>query len=191
MSDTTQLAPVAATAANGRRLIDTKAMINILNKRKTVTVNHVGHQIVLTVQGDGQFLPKGFQSATATGITENQFDRTIYNLQANSQLSMLRKENKTILADALKAESAGDMQAAHDLFNDYLNGVQISFSVIEPSSRRFASGDMVTAVVDRVVSKAGLDQIVVNDVRYKAPVNIAAVKFELSDLLDIAGTAVI
>lgn len=192
MASSTTLASSASTTTIGRRLIDMKSMLQILNKRKTVTTNHVGQQVVLAVQGNGQFLAKGFQypSPDGKGMTENQFDRTIYNLQANSQLSMQRAESKAILTEALKAENAGDSATAHDLFNDYLNAVQVSFSVIEnagSTSRKFASGDQVTAVVDQTVGRSGLPQLVVNDVRYKAPVTIAAKAFDVSDLIDIDG----
>lgn len=170
-------------ASTTRRLIDTKGFMAILNKRKTLKTTHIGAQVVLTVQGTGQFLPKGYQYAGPTGARENMFDRTIYNLQANSQLSMLRPETKKILNEAIKAESAGDMETATDLFNEYLNAIQVSFSVIEPSNRKFNSGDMVTAVVADVLAASGERQLVVNDVRYKAPLNVEATAFELSDLL--------
>lgn len=173
------------SASTTRRLIDTKGFMAILNKRKTLKTTHVGAQVVLTVQGTGQFLPKGYKYPGPSGITENQFDRTIYNLLANSQLSMLRPENAEILKNAIKAESAGDMEAATELFNEYLNSIQVSFSVIEPSNRKFNSGDQVTAVVAEVANSAGVNQIVVNDVRYKAPVNVEATTFVLADLLGI------
>lgn len=190
MATSTPLAPAASTPANGRRLIDMKSMMQILNKRKTILTTHFGQQVVLTVQGNGQFLAKGFQypAPGGTGMTENQFDRMIYNLQANSQLSMQRPEFKAILLEAVKAESAGDTDTAHELFNDYLNKVQVSFSIIENpggTSRRFFSGDQVTTVIEQTVGRSGLPQLVANDVRYKAPVSIAAKSFELSDLIDI------
>lgn len=183
-TNTTSASSNTATAGT-RRLIDTKGFMAILNKRKTVKLTHVGNQVVLTVQGTGQFLPKGYKYQGPAGATENLFDRTIYNLQANSQLSMLRAENKAILTDAIKAESTGDMESATDLFNDYLNAIQISFSVIEPSNRKFASGDQVTAIVAEATNAAGERQLVVNDVRYKAPVSIEATTFALSDLLAV------
>lgn len=171
------------SASTTRRVIDTKGFMAILNKRKTLKTTHIGAQVVLTVQGTGQFLPKGYKYAGPAGVTENQFDRTIYNLLANSQLSMLRPENAEILKNAIKAESAGDMDKATELFNEYLNSIQISFSVIEPSNRKFNSGDQVTAVVAEATNAADQRQIVVNDVRYKAPVNVEATTFALADLL--------
>src|SRR5882762_5833458 len=105
----TVTAPTATSSTN-RRLIDNAGFFAILNKRKTLKLDHVGQQIILSVQGNGQFLAKGFAYTGPKGATENQFDRWIYNLQANSALSMQRAENKAILIEAMKAESAGDME---------------------------------------------------------------------------------
>lgn len=171
---------------DGRRLIDNAGFLAILNKRKTLKLDHVGQQITLSVQGTPQFLAKGFAYTGPKGATENQYDRYIVNVAANSALSMQRAENKAILMEAMKAESAGDMEAATDLYNDFLNAIQVSFSVIvNPGreARKFESGDMVKATVDLVDTAAGTKQIVINDVRYKAPLNIEATKFSVTDLL--------
>lgn len=166
------------------RMLDAKAFMSILNSRITIKTDNVGQQVLLAVQGNGTFLPKGHKYTVNGTDRENQFDRTIYNLRANSQLSMLRDENKQLLSDAIKAESAGNTEEAHKLFNDYLNAIQVSFSVIEPSSRKFASGDMVTAVVGEAISEAGSKQLVVNDVRYKAPVTLTKTTFDITDLIN-------
>jgi hypothetical protein len=184
-TNATVTAPTATTPAN-RRLIDTTGFFAILNKRKTIKADHIGSQIVLAVQGNGQFLAKGFTYDGPKGATENMFDRWIYNLQANSAYSMQRPENKAILVEAMKAEAAGDLEAATDLFNDFLNAIQVSFSVIvNPGSspRKFESGDQVKATVEEVTNGAGVKQLVVNDVRYKAPVAVEATKFTVEDLL--------
>ena len=168
-----------------QRKLDSKAFLAILNSRKTVKPTHVGMQVLLAVQGNGQFLPKGHKYTVAGEERENEFDRTIYNAKANSALSMARADFRTILADAFKAESAGDVDKASELFNAYLNSVQMSFSVIEPSTRKFASGDAITAMIAMVDTKAGEQQIVLNDVRYKAPTTVEDTKFEISDLITL------
>lgn len=166
-----------------QRIIDAKAFMSILNSRVTLKTDHAGQQVLLAVQGNGTFLPKGHKYSVGTEGRENMFDRTIYNVRANSQLSMLREENKQLLSDALKAESAGDTEKAQELFNQYLNAVQISFSVIEPSSRKFASGDACTAMVAVTDTKENGQQIVINDVRYKAPTTVAKTTFDITDLI--------
>lgn len=189
MSTTTQLAPSAATSSN-RRVIDTKAFMAILNKRITLKPDHIGQQVVLAVQGNGQFLPKGYQypDPSGTGMSENLFDRWIYNLRANSSLLMALPANRQLLAEAIKAESAGDMETATDLFNEYLNAVQFSFSVIDnPGSTRakFTSGDQVKATVVEVTTARGERRIVVNDVTLKPAVVLTAATFSLSDLIGV------
>lgn len=186
MSTTTPAATPAqpTVSTNGRRLIDAAGALAIFNSRKTLTTKLIGEPVTLRVASDGQFLPQGFAYDGAAGATVNAFDRTIYNLKANSQLSALRKENKQLFMSAMKAESAGDRQLAHDLFNEWLNNVQISFSVIEPSSRVFHRGDYVVCEVAEVTSKSGERQLVVNDVQAKTITAPASIKFELSDFMD-------
>lgn len=187
MSTTTTAPTSTATVPNAQpaRLIDFAGMLNILNSRLTLKPEHIGQQVLLSVMGKGQFLPAGFQYAGPMGATENQFNRWIYNLKANSAYSLTRKENRELLKEALKLESAGDVAGATDLYNDYLNAVQISFSVIDrgTSPQKLAAGDMVTAIVAEVATKAGEKQIVVNDVRYKAPTQVVATKFAVTDLI--------
>lgn len=171
------------STTTNRRKLDSKAFLAILNSRKTIKVSHAGQQVLLSVQGEGQFLPKGHKYSVAGEERENEFDRTIYNLKANSAISMQSAENRELLKKAMQAESAAEVDDADELFNEYLNAIQVSFSVIEPSPRKFASGDQVTAVIAEVETKAGNKQLVVNDVRYKAPTQVEATKFEVSDLM--------
>lgn len=184
-------APKTATApiqylADGRRAIDNAGFLNILNSRKTLKLAHVGEQKILSVQGTPQFLAKGFAYTGPKGATENQFDRYIVNVAANSAMSMQRAENKQILMEAMKAESAGDMETATDLYNDFLNAIQMSFSVIvNPGrdARKFESGDLVKATIDLVDTASGTKQIVLQSVRYMAPTVVEATKFTVTDLL--------
>lgn len=165
------------------RLIDAKAFMAILNSRTTLKTTDEGTKAVLTVQGNGTFLPKGHKYSVGTDARENMFDRTIYNLKANSQLSMLRDENKKLLASAMQAETAGNVEEASKLFNEYLNAIQVSFSVIEPSTRKYQSGDDVKAKVAIADTKENGKQLVVNEVTYMAPVTLAKTKFDITDLI--------
>lgn len=175
-----QAAPTAPVV-NGR-LLDSKTTIAILNKRITVTRNHIGSSLRLTIQGTGQFLPQGHKYTVGDEARENKFDRTIYNLRASS--ADLMKSNKPLFTEAMKAESAGDVNKSHDLFNAYLNAVQLSFSVIEPSSRTFSNGDDVKARIQLAVSLAGTESLQVEDVSYIAPVAVRATKFDITDLIE-------
>ena len=168
---------------NTQRKLDSRAALAILNKRKTLKPTHIGQQVLLSIQGNGQFLSKGHKYSVDGEERENEFDRTIYNVQANSSVLMNKPEMRALLAEALKAESAGETEVAHEKFNAYLNAVQISFSVIEPSNRKFASGDAVTAYPRMVETKAGEQALVIDDVRYKAPSVVEETKFDISDLI--------
>lgn len=166
------------------RMIDSKAAIAILNKRITVTPADAGSSLQLSIQGSGQFLAKGHKYTVAGAERENGFDRTIYNVRASSSLLMTLADNKRLFTDGMKAESTGDAQAAHDLFNAYLNATQLSFSVIMPSSRVYHSGDDIKARITSVVSLAGVTSLQLDDVSYVAPKVKLATKFEVSDLIE-------
>lgn len=177
-----QVPTQANTGFSNGGLIDSKTAISIINKRITVTRTDVGSSLRLKIQGTGQFLDKGHKYTVGGEARENMFDRTIYNLRASS--AMLMAANKPLFTAAMKAESAGDTQKAHDLFNEFLNAVQLSFSVIEPSNRKFNSGDNVNADIILSVSKANVESLQVDSVSYIAPTVKAATKFEVTDLLE-------
>lgn len=181
-TNTQQPATQQTTVPSGTRQIDSKAAIAILNKRITVTPADAGSSLQLSIQGSGQFLAKGHKYTVAGAERENGFDRTIYNVRASSSLLMVL--NKPLFTEALKAESTGDAQGAHDLFNAYLNATQLSFSVIMPSSRVFHTGDDIKARITSVVSQAGVTSLQLDDVSYVAPKVKLATKFEISDLIE-------
>lgn len=173
--------------ANGQTIqgIDSKTAIAIINKRATLKMGDAGLNVQLIIQGKGQHLAKGHKYSVNGVDRENGFDRTIYNLRANSAIAMAA--NKTLFTDALKAESAGETQKAHELFNEYLNVIQISFSVIENglgTERRFDDGDVVKAIVGTAVNASGATAIIVDNVREVAAVAIAPTKFSVDDLME-------
>lgn len=164
-------------------LFDAKRTIGTINARKTINRTLLGQQVVLTIQGAGTFQSATEQEARTPG-QKQYFDKYIHNLKANSAEAMSRPETKAILAEAMKAEAAGDVEKADELFRQYLNTVQVSFNVIAATGRRkFEDGDMVTAVIEEAETKDGHKALVVNDVRYKAPVSVDKVKFDITDLL--------
>lgn len=184
MDNNTTTAPVAAPASTlgTQRRLDSAGAINIINKRITVTRAHIGSSLKLQIQGTGQFLDKGHEYTIGTDKRTNMYDRTIYNLRASS--AELMKFHKPLFTEALAAEQAGELDKAHDLFNAYLNAIQLSFSVIEPSNKKFSSGDDVKATVALVVSQAGIESLQVEDVSYIAPTVVKATKFDVTDLIN-------
>jgi hypothetical protein len=163
--------------------IDAARAIAIINSRTPLSRTHVGQQVLLTVQGAGTFQSATQQEAKTPG-QKAYFDKYIHNLKANSTEAMSRPENKAIFAAAMKAEAAGNVDEASELFNEYLNNVQVSFNAIaRPGVRKFEDGDMCTALVEEADTKSGNRAIVVNQVKYKAPTTVEKVKFSITDLL--------
>lgn len=185
----TKVAPSAATSSiptPGTRKVDSKLAISIINRRATLKVTDAGRLMQFIVQGGGQFLPKGHKWMTGDVERENQFDRTIYNLKANSAIAM--QANKGLFTEALKAESAGDTDKAHDLFNEYLNAIQISFSVIDNGngrSARFNNGSVVKAIVGTSVSAlTNATSIIVDNVSEVVAEVAAKTTFSIDDLME-------
>lgn len=166
-----------------RNLIDAQRTIAIINSRLPISRTHVGSQVSLQVQGAGTFQSASEQEERTPG-QKAYFDKYIHNLKANSTEAMSRKENKALLNSAMKAEAEGNVEEADKLFNQYLNAIQVSFNVIAQEGRRkFEDGDMVTAIIAEVETKAGHKALTVENVRYKAPVVIEKQKFSITDLL--------
>lgn len=165
--------------------LDAERTIQIINSRITVKPTDVGSTLLFTIQGDPTFLQQGHKYSVAGEERENQFDRYIYNVRASSALAMTSAEGKKLFTDAMKAESDGDVQKAHELFNAYLNFVQLSFSVISNGrTQPMHRGDDVKARVIEAVSKAGNRSIQLEDVFYVAPKTAAKATFSVTDLIE-------
>jgi hypothetical protein len=160
------------------RIMDYDRFMAIFNSRKPITTDLVaGGKVILSVQGEGTFFPKN-------DAKNSPFDKYIYNLKANSMLSVARAENKQLLKKALVAHNEGHAEEASALFNEYLNAVQISFNVPADRAQRFANGDDVKCDIELVETKDGQKQLVVRSVSKEAPKKIAARKFDITDLID-------
>jgi hypothetical protein len=171
-----------ATQANAR-ILDAKAAQAIINSRLTITSKYVGEQVKLQIQGNGTF-QSAKEQEERTPNQKAYFDKYIHNLKANSAEAMSRKENRELLEAALKAESTGDMATASELYNKYLNAIQLSFNVIaQAGKRKFADGDMVVCKIGTADTLAGHRAFTVSDVRYVAPVEVEQVKFDITALI--------
>lgn len=175
------------STTNQRLNLDAKTAMAILNGRKTITRADVGHQVMAVIQGSGTYLIAEEQRENDLKAgkqpAKQYFDKYIYNLKANSAEAISRKETKALFTAAVKAESAGDVEEANKLFNQWLNAVQVSFNVIADRARKLESGDAVTCFVGEADTASGHKALVVNDVRYKAPAELQKVVFDLTDLM--------
>lgn len=174
------------TGPNGEFRLDQQTVINILNnKRTTITPKEIGKLIRAYVQGTPQFFAKGSLYTTNGVERENALDRMIYNLTLTDAAKMTKKENRQLFTDAVKAESAGEIEKAHELYNEFLNAVQMTFSVIDnASTRRFTRGEYVQGVVGTAVNGITGDvALILDNVVAVAAEQVAATKFSVSDFL--------
>lgn len=166
----------------------TTSFKGILNSRKTLNMSHVGEQVLLTIQGAGSYQSAADQAEAdlkaGKPAAKAYFDKRIHNVKANSQEAMGRSELRMLLSEAIAEEKAGNLEKASEMYNMYLNSVQVSFNVIADRSHKFQDGEAITAFVGTAETKAGHRAIVINDVRYKAPTTVETVKFDISDLTD-------
>lgn len=119
------------------RQMNMASVKGIMNKRILIPATAEGKTYLFTVQGNGNVIDvKNKDGELVQSIVEpgTVLQKTIFNTRANSALAMGLDINKQLLKDAVAAERAGDTAKAHELFNAYLNAVQISFSVLHPSS---------------------------------------------------------
>lgn len=169
-------------------VLDTKRALAILNSRKRLGRANVGQQVMLAIQGNGtyQTADQQRQSDAEKGrpAAKEYFDKYIYNTKAFSLDAVMDIENKKLFAAAVKAESAGNVEEATKLFNQYLNNVQVSFNLIDNSTRaKLNDGDAITAYVELVKNRDDKEVVALRDVKYKAPTQLDSVKFDITDLI--------
>ena len=121
--------------------------------------------------------------------TGQPLTKMIYNIKANSHVAMLNPRNQEILRTAVGAESEGDEEAAHNAFNDYLNKIQVSFSVVLNPGRKqptFSDGQLVEGEIALITTDNG-QLLTVDNVRAVAVEKLGQTdKFSLEDLMGIS-----
>lgn len=120
-----------------QRQMNMASVKGIMNKRILIPASAEGKSFLFTIQGNGNVIDvKNKAGELVQSIVEEGtvLQKTIFNTRANSGHAMGLEINKQLLKDAVAAERAGDATKAHELFNKYLNAVQISLSVLHPSS---------------------------------------------------------
>ena len=135
---------------------------SIMNKRSTIPAEAENKRVKFLVQGNGNVIDvkdkEGeFVMSTIPGFEGTVLQKKIFNLRANSGVAMASERNRQYLIDALKAEKSGDTAKADELFNQYLNSVQMSFGVLLPSAiaDKLASGVEIAATVVKVTTENG------------------------------------
>lgn len=172
------------------RTLDFTAVQNILAKRKILRVTDAGELIKAHIASTtGVTIPVTTKEGDPVmGQNGMPLMKTIYNLQVNSHIAMLNPRNREYLSEGMKAETAGDMEKATELYNKYLNSIQVSFNVLLTSASvpTFGKNDMVQGTVQLITTDNGqlltLDKVTA----VKAKTLGDSQKFSLNELLGIA-----
>lgn len=178
-----------STQLSTSRRLDASAVQNIIAKRKLIKVSDAGQLVkVYIASNGGTTLPvttkEGEQVMGANGAP---LMKTIYNVNANSQIAMLNLRNHEILKQAMQAETAGNVDEAHTLFNQYLNSIQVSFNVLLTGSNpvTFGRNDLIKGTVQLITTDNGqlltLDKVSAVEARELSDTP----KFTLSELMGI------
>lgn len=160
-----------------------RTVISIMNKRTLVPATMEGKKVRLTVRGNGVLIDvKTKDGELVQSIIEEGmvFQKVVFNTESNSGLAMSNPLNKALSAAAIAAERAGNVDEADKLFKDFLNGVQLSFSVPSTSSILAKLTDRVdiSAKVIKITTENGsLLTIDPTSISVLAPEELKAVSF--------------
>ncbi len=142
--------------------LDCKAVRNILGSRAMVTVQQAqqGITVKFNIQGNGNTIPMLDKNGVHVQDerTGQPLYKTIYGVKANSQIAMMNQLNKDLFKEAMQAETAGDMDKAHTLYNKYLNKVQVSFNVVVAPGRKtptFRDKQLVEGDIELITTENG------------------------------------
>jgi hypothetical protein len=143
-----------------RPQVDSKRAKAFFDARLLVTNAHIGKRITVFVRNDGNVIDVQDKEGNLVMEVNNPdtvLRKRIFNGNANSEAAILAANNRALREEALKAEKAGDAAKASELFNDYLNKTQFSFSVLSTSSMfdKIRGGMEVTGTVQEVVTDNG------------------------------------
>jgi hypothetical protein len=166
---------------------------NIIKSRSIVKQQQaqMGDTVRFHIQGNGFTLP--VVDKTGAQVLDRQTQqplfKTIYGVKANSHIAMMNPINRAILTEAMKAETAGDEETAHNLFNQYLNKIQVSFSVILNHNRvnpTFYDKQLVEGECELITTDNG-SLITMSNVRAAAVAKLGKTpEFSLEDLMGIS-----
>jgi hypothetical protein len=177
------------------RNLDSKAVASIMNKRSLVTLTLVGKRVALLVQGNGNIIDVEDAEGNLVPSAidpEMPLQKKIFNLRANSQVAMQNPLNREILKAAIAAEKAGDVEEAHDRFNEYLNKVQFSAGILLPSTMadRVSHGCEVVGTIQLFVNEKDATKRLLRfedgTISVQAPEIAGKTTFSLEDALGLA-----
>lgn len=151
-----------STTTQTQRPLNGTSVNAIMRKRSTLSVAMVGKKVVFTIQGNGNVIDvvdkKGEPVlSTIAGQEGIILQKKIFNLKTTSQLALSNDRTRGYLKEGIAAEKAGDIDAANEAYNAFLNSTQVSFGVLLPSAiaDKLANGVDIAATVIRVDTENG------------------------------------
>lgn len=168
-------------------------VLSIVNSPKNVRMqrNFDGRRVEVSVSGNGNVIDvKRKDGSTVQSITNEELvlQKTIYNTNAISDIALQNARNKQMLMDGIAAEKAGDTAKRDELFNEYLNKVRVSFSVLHGAdgqpTAQFSNGDRVKVDVSILKTENG-ETFILDKPGMSAVIAPAKPDFKLADLLGI------
>ncbi len=179
-----------------QRNMSSSSVKAIMSKRSTIPAEAVGKRVKFFVQGNGNTIDVKNKAgelvlSTIPGSEGIVLQKRIYNLRANSAVAMRNERTRQYLIDGLAAEKAGDTAKAHELFNEYLNSVQMSFGVLLPAAvaEKLTSGVEIAATVIKVDTDNGsLLTIDPSTIGVVEPESYGSVAFNLDEFTAAEGS---
>ena len=137
-----------------------EAANRIVKSRSEISQSDVGEYRVLTVRGNGNIIDVRTKegdlvpSLDGTGVP---LRKRILNAKCNSSVAANNSRNKEILMQAYQFEKAGNLEKAGELYNEYLQNLEVSFSLLSGSKlfNLVQDGDQVKGMVVEIVTDKG------------------------------------
>lgn len=184
------------------QILDSRAVSAIIKSRvTTVTKDNVGRTGVFTIIGKGNVQGvknKKGEPVASYGDADVQFEKKIFNCNANSGVAMKNPRIHAILIAGLKAEKAkanvtftlnekegAKSYSAHELFDAYLNKIQLSFNIPLPSpiADKLGHRDEISARVQLITTERGeLLTLDPKSIKVLEPEVFGTVEFKMPDI---------
>lgn len=167
-----------------------KSLETIFNKRKMATQALVGRKVQFIIQGNGNVIDVLDKAGNPVpSITDGSIlQKKIFNVRANSEVAVKNQRSRDLLAQIKIANKAGDANKVDELVREYLNKVQLSFSVLSGTSLfdnpDLQNGAEISATLQQVDTENGsLLTLDASTLSVMAPATLSDSKFTM-DLED-------
>lgn len=169
--------------------INTLEAANRISKsRAEITSNDVGEFRVFTVRGNGNIIDVRTKEGDLVPSLDGSgvpLRKRIFNVKCNSRVAVTNAMNKELLMQAYQFEKAGNLEKSAELYNEFLQNIEVSFGVLSGTNlfNLIQDGDQIKAKVIEVVTEKGtlltLDPktIAIMKPQYAAPSTTDLTKF--------------